>query len=123
MVVEQAHYVGDGGGDLGFAGIGFGAGAGLDVAGRDGEDDVVGLCDDFLLAFFGGHVFEGGLGLLELEHLGIELVGGGFDVDCVGVVDDGFSGDEERVAQRRVGHRRADLRGSREEKKDCGQQN
>ena len=33
VVVEQTHHVVDGPSDLGFAGVGFGAGAGLDVAG------------------------------------------------------------------------------------------
>jgi len=99
VFVDGFHGTGAGAADDGFALDGAGVAFGLNVAGRDGEDEVVGGVDDLVLAVFVDHAGEGGLGGFELFHLGLVLIVGGFDVDVVGLVDDGFGGDDEGVAE------------------------
>ena len=76
--------------ELRLALVGAGAVLGLDVAGGDEKDEVVGFGGDVLFAVVGGHAGEGVVGYFELLELGVEVGFVGRDVDCGGVIDDGF---------------------------------
>jgi len=99
VFVDGLHGAGAGPAYDGFALVCACAGFGLDVAGRDGEDEIACGIDNLAFAVFGDHVIEVGLGGLELLHLRVEVGVVSFDIGAVGVVDDCFGGDYEGVAQ------------------------
>src|SRR6201996_7543107 len=87
--------------DLSLALVDGGAVDGLDVAGRDLKEDVFHAGGDVLFAVVGGHGLEVVAGLLELLHLGGEVIGVALEVDGRGVVEGNFSGGDEGLARRR----------------------
>jgi hypothetical protein len=85
-------------GELRPALVGGGAVLCLDVAGGDEKDEVFGFRSDVLFAVVGGEAGEVVVGCFELLELGAEVGFVGCDVDGGGVVDDGFGGHGESIA-------------------------
>ena len=124
MAVDGNHGLLLGGLDLGRALVDGGAIDRLDVAGRDLEEDVFHAGGDVLFAVIGGHGVEVVAGLLELLHLGSEVIGVTLEVDGRGVIKNNLGCRDEGLAGWRdlADRRWAILRGrGQEEECDGGE--